>query len=66
MRAAIYLHPAYVTRFGIGDIVRAYAAEGMAVSNEVGSKFFHVVTAPRPEIHSPAAKRRALNFWPIR
>jgi hypothetical protein len=42
----IYLHPNWVAKAGVGDIVRHFQMRGFAVSNEVGSRFFHVEPHP--------------------
>lgn len=43
----IYLHPAWVSKAGVGDIVRHFQTRGFAISNEVGSRFFHVEPHPQ-------------------
>jgi hypothetical protein len=44
----IYLHPNWVAKAGVGDIVRHFQTRGFGVSNETGSRFFHVEPLPAP------------------
>jgi nucleoside diphosphate kinase len=42
----IVLHPRWVERAGVGDIVRHFQTRGFDVSNVVGSRFFHLEPPP--------------------
>lgn len=39
----IVIHPKWVERAGAGDIVRSFQTRGFAVTNCVGSRYFHLV-----------------------
>jgi nucleoside diphosphate kinase len=39
----IVLHPKFVEKSGIGDIVRYFQVRGFAVTNCVGSRFYHLI-----------------------
>lgn len=57
----ITIHPAWVARAGIGDIVRHYQLRGFEVSNAVGSRFFHV--EPRPVRPPPTELEHTLRIF---
>lgn len=61
----VVLHPSWVTRVGVGDIVRHFQTRGLDVSNVVGSRFFHIELHPQtlepaspwPQLFRPNSQR---------